>query len=89
MRRGSVDRNVPPGKLVLFRQLAQNGEGSRWPMHWKRDLTRLEARGDQASKKIVVEGDEAERDALMQGGCIPDRAVVIITGVCRAAQLCA
>jgi hypothetical protein len=47
-------------------------------------LTRLEVRGDKASKNLVVVGDEAERDVLMRAGSIPDRAVVIITGVCRS-----
>jgi len=44
-------------------------------------LTRLEASSDHTSKKLVVVGDEAERNALMRAGGIPDRAVVIITGV--------
>jgi hypothetical protein len=52
-------------------------------------LTRLEAKSDQMSRKVVVVGDEAEFNALMRAGRIPDAAIVIITGVCRAAQLCA
>ena len=48
-------------------------------------LARLEARSDQASKKFIVVGDVAERDALIQAGRVPDGAVVIITGVRRSA----
>ena len=47
-------------------------------------MTRLEVRGDKVSKNLVVVEDESERDALMRAGSIPDRAVVIITGVCRS-----
>jgi hypothetical protein len=54
-------------------------------MHWKR-LTRLEARTDQASKKFIVVGDEAERDALIKAGHHLNGAVVIITGVPRSAR---
>jgi hypothetical protein len=49
-------------------------------------LTRLEARRDQASRKFVVVGDEAERDSLARAGRIPERAVIIITGVHRPAK---
>ena len=44
-------------------------------------LARLEARGDQASKKSVVVGDEAERDALVQTGQVSAEVTV---GVPRA-----
>jgi hypothetical protein len=47
-------------------------------------LRRLEARDDQASRKIIVVGDEAERDALARAGGIPAGAVIIITGVPRS-----
>jgi hypothetical protein len=50
-------------------------------------LTRLEVRGDKVSKNLVVVEDESERDALMRAGSIPDRAVVIITGVSRSAKV--
>jgi hypothetical protein len=47
-------------------------------------LTRLEARGDQASRKFVIVGNETEREAVIRAGCLPDGAVVIITGVSRS-----
>ena len=47
-------------------------------------LTRLEAKGDQASRKFIVLANEAERDALARAGGIPAGAVVIITGVPRS-----
>jgi len=47
-------------------------------------LMRLEARGDQASKKFIVVGDEVERDALVRAGRISAEVTVIITGVPRA-----
>jgi hypothetical protein len=46
-------------------------------------LTRLEAKGDQASRKFIVLANEAERDALARAGGIPPGAVVVITGVAR------
>lgn len=49
---------------------------------------RLEARGDQASREIIVVADEAEGDALARVGGIPRGAVVIITGVPRGAAIC-
>jgi hypothetical protein len=61
-------------------------------------LSKLEARTDQASKKFIVVGDEAElnalikprgrpdgeRDGLARAGGIPADATVIIIGVTRA-----
>jgi hypothetical protein len=49
-------------------------------------LTRLEERGDQASKKFIVVGDEVERDAAIKAGRLLDGAVVIMTGVPRPAR---
>jgi hypothetical protein len=49
-------------------------------------LTRLEAESNQASKKFIIVGDEAERDALIKAGRHQDGAVVIITGVPRSAR---
>ena len=49
-------------------------------------LTRLEARSDELCKKIIVVGDEAERDAIISAGRLPDGAVVIMTGVPRPAR---
>ncbi len=49
-------------------------------------LMRLEARGDQASREIMVLADEAERDALARTGGIPPGAAVIITGVPRSSS---
>ncbi len=50
-------------------------------------LTRLEAKSDETSRKFVVVGDEAERDALARAGGIPAGTVVIITGVPRSSIL--
>jgi hypothetical protein len=47
-------------------------------------LSRLEARSDQAPKKFIVVGGEAERDALARARGIPRDTTVIITGVPRA-----
>ena len=41
---------------------------------------------DQASKKFIVVGDEAERDALIKAGPHLDGAVVVMTGVPRSAR---
>jgi hypothetical protein len=49
-------------------------------------LTRLEARGDESCKKVIVVGDEAERDALIKAGRHLDGTVVIMTGVLRSAK---
>jgi hypothetical protein len=46
-------------------------------------LSRLEARSDQAPKKFIVVGGEAERDALVQAGRVSADVTVIITGVPR------
>ncbi len=40
-------------------------------------LTRLEARSDERSRKFVIVGDEAEREALARARAIPPDAVVI------------
>ena len=49
-------------------------------------VARREARADQASKKFIVVGDEAEREALIKAGRRLDGTVVIITGVPRSAR---
>jgi hypothetical protein len=49
-------------------------------------LRKLEARTDQTSRKFIVLGSEAERDALARVGSIPAGAVVIITGVPRSSS---
>ena len=49
-------------------------------------LRKLEARTDQTSRKFIVLGNEAERDALARAGSIPAGAVVIITGVPRTRE---
>jgi hypothetical protein len=49
-------------------------------------MMRLEAKSDQASKKFIVVGDEAEHDALVKAGRVSAEMTVIITGVPRAAR---
>ena len=46
-------------------------------------LTRLEAKGNQASRKTLVVGDVAEREAYMRIAAIDSDTTVIITGVPR------
>jgi hypothetical protein len=46
-------------------------------------LMRLEAKNNQASKKYVVVGDEAELGPCKRGGDVAADTVVIITGVPR------
>jgi hypothetical protein len=54
------------------------------PNAFEARLRKLETRTDQTSRKFIVVGDEAERDALARAGGIAAGAVVIITGVPRS-----
>ena len=54
------------------------------PNAFEARLRKLEARTDQTSRKFIVLGSEAERDAIARAGGIPAGAVVIITGVPRS-----
>lgn len=47
-------------------------------------LTRLESETNQASRKILVVGDEAELEACKHAGDIAADTIEIITGVPRA-----
>jgi hypothetical protein len=56
------------------------------PNAFEERLRKLEARTDQTSRKFIVLGSEAERDALARAGGIPPGAVVVITGVPRSSR---
>ena len=50
-------------------------------------LMRLEAKGNQATRKVVVVADETEYQARMSARAIDADTMVIITGVPRARLL--
>jgi hypothetical protein len=56
------------------------------PNAFEARLRKLEARTDQTSRKFIVVGDQAERDALARVRAIPAGAPVIITGVPRSSS---
>jgi hypothetical protein len=56
------------------------------PSRLEARLTRLEESSDYSSKKFVVVGHEAEREALARAGRIPDGAIVVMTGVSRSTK---